>query len=1663
MLVHAAAARRAFMTMVGGKSAVLAGGATLASVLWVGVTMPNLGLLPGLGASAATERIDVSLQSALLGIQDRVDRSSSGIDLAAMRKLGLPQSELEVLASGHLHAASSQDLAAAASTPYVVNVRHDVATGAVAPPATPNSSVPTPVVAAATAPAPLADPSTPDPSPPAANPTPAAAPGATTPAPTPPAAPRTTVVTPTPVTVHPPTIAAHADELAEATGPSGATVAYATPSAHDGSGHSLAVSCSPVSGTSFPLGSTTVGCTARDGAGNVARSSFAVFVRDTVPPALQLPGGISVDASSSAGAGVSYSAKATDAVDGVVSVSCLPASGALFPAGSTQVTCSARDSAGNTSAASFLVTVNQADFSPPSLVAPADELVEATGPGGAWVSYPQPTAEDASGATVPVSCSPARGSLFPVGSTQVSCSAWDASGNIAQSTFTVAVRDMTPPVLQLPAGISAAATSSDGATVSYASTASDAVDGSVVASCLPTSGSLFPVGSTQVTCSAQDAAGNVANSSFTVAVGSAPDTTPPAFAAHADELAEATGPIGAAVSYVQPTATDAYDGPVPVTCLPASGSLFALGTTTVSCAANDSAGNTASLTFSVIVRDTTPPTIAGHADVTAEATDAGGAAVTYVTPAASDTLDGTVAVSCLPASGSVFPVGSSTVNCSAQDAAGNVAASSFAVVVHDSTAPTIAAHADVIAEATGSTGATVAYTTPTATDNLDGAVGVSCLPASGSLFPVGSTTVSCSAHDAAGNTASSSFAVLVRDTTSPTIAAHGTVTVEAADANGATVTYTLPIASDAVDATVAVSCLPLSGSLFAVGSTPVTCSAQDGAGNSSTSTFTVRVRDTTAPTIAAHADESAEATGAAGASVAYTVPPATDAVDGAVTVTCLPASGTTFALGSTQVSCSAHDAAGNVSTSSFAVVVQDTTPPALQLPTPVTVSPTGPDGAVVSYSATASDLVDGSDSVNCLPASGSLFPLGTTTVSCSATDATGNVASGTFTVFVDDGSGAPDTTPPIISAHGDLAVEATGASGATVTYSSPTAVDDVNGPVAVDCLPASGSLFALGTTTVGCQAQDAAGNVSSSSFSVVVRDTTAPTISGRGNVTVEATGANGATVAYTAPTASDAVDGADAVACLPASGTLFAITTTTVTCTSHDAAGNSASSTFTVLVRDSTAPTIAAHANLTVEATGASGATVAYTAPTATDTVDGTDAVSCLPASGTLFALGTTTVTCTSHDAAGNTASSSFTVLVRDTTPPTIAAHANLTVEATGAGGATVAYTVPTATDTVDGTDAVSCLPASGTLFARGTTTVTCASHDAAGNTASSTFTVLVRDTTPPTIAAHANLAVEATGAGGATVAYTVPTATDTVDGTDTVSCLPASGTLFALGTATVACTSHDAAGNTASSSFTILVRDTTAPTITAPASVSANATSSSGAVVSFSVTAADLVDATDAVTCAPLSGTTFAVGHTTVTCHAHDAAANQATASFDVYVASAATQLADLNTAITAMSLVGPLSNQLTTEVNQAAQQVAAGQTQPTSDTLRNLTKQVIDNAVTNNAALTPAEGAQIDAAANAIRILLGTIAPGSGIPAAEAALFNLMTTIRSLGANQPTVDGLMNQVKDAGDHLGDGDVAGACMRLMQLAMTPNPQLTQAQLNVFTPAVNAVSQPLGC
>jgi hypothetical protein len=402
----------------------------------------------------------------------------------------------------------------------------------------------------------------------------------------------------------------------------------------------------------------------------------------------------------------------------------------------------------------------------------------------------------------------------------------------------------------------------------------------------------------------------------------------------------------------------------------------------------------------------------------------------------------------------------------------------------------------------------------------------------------------------------------------------------------------------------------------------------------------------------------------------------------------------------------------------------------------------------------------------------------------------------------------PDLLAPVLTVPGDQTVEATGPAGAVVTFDAPTATDNLDPFVAVVCEPVSGSVFALGNSGVSCSAQDVAGNVATASFTVTVKDTTAPALTVPADITQEAGSPAGNAVVFDA-TATDAVTASLTVTCVPASGSMF-FGTTPVQCSTEDAAHNSVSRSFTVTVRDTTAPALTVPANITQEAGSPAGNAVFFDA-TATDAVTTSLTVTCSPASGSMF-LGTSTVQCSTEDAAHNSTSSSFTVTVRDTTKPALTVPPSVTVEADSPAGRVVTFAA-FATDVVTPSPTVTCWPLSGSAFPVGTTPVQCSAQDAAGNTSTGLFMVTVQDTTAPVLSVPANITGEATSSSGRVVTYAA-TATDVVTTSPTVDCAPLSGSTFAIGDTIVTCAATDAAGNVASGTFTVTVTSTTAPPV---------------------------------------------------------------------------------------------------------------------------------------------------------------------------------------------------------------------------------------------------------
>ena len=210
-----------------------------------------------------------------------------------------------------------------------------------------------------------------------------------------------------------------------------------------------------------------------------------------------------------------------------------------------------------------------------------------------------------------------------------------------------------------------------------------------------------------------------------------------------------------------------------------------------------------------------------------------------------------------------------------------------------------------------------------------------------------------------------------------------------------------------------------------------------------------------------------------------------------------------------------------------------------------------------------------------------------------------------------------------------------------------------------------------------------------------------------------------------------------------------------------------------------------------------------------------------------------------------------------------------------------------------------------------------------------------------------------------------------------------------------------------ATATYTFTVADTAPPILTMPAPIVAPATSAAGAVVTFAPTAADVVDPSPTTVCAPLSGTVFAVGVTTVSCTATDASGNTATASFPVTVS----RLASTTTVSAANAIYDGLPHGATasatgTGLSQSLTVTYAG----ASGTVYGPTTAAPIGAGTYGASASYAESASYLGSTGTRQFTIAR-RPASVTPAA---------TSKSLGASDPPLTGTL-----AGFLAGDGVVA--------------------------------------
>jgi hypothetical protein len=298
------------------------------------------------------------------------------------------------------------------------------------------------------------------------------------------------------------------------------------------------------------------------------------------------------------------------------------------------------------------------------------------------------------------------------------------------------------------------------------------------------------------------------------------------------------------------------------------------------------------------------------------------------------------------------------------------------------------------------------------------------------------------------------------------------------------------------------------------GTTTITWTALDGNGRMAACQQTVKVVDSQAPMITCPADVtvSTDKGQCTASNVALGTPTTSDNCGGAVSLSNdAPA---TFPKGMTTVTWTATDAAGNKATGQQKVTVNDTENPSITCPPDVTVS-TDPGQFTASKvtlgTPTASDNCGVASVTNDAPTT---FPKGMTSVTWTVMDTSGNKATCTQKVTVND------LEAPSITCPGDITVcSPLGQSTAVVTYPAATVKDNCPGASFASYDIKSGSAFPQGITMVTGTAIDAAGNTATCHFMVTVMPNLAVTIDPgvSGTPVMTLTASSGASYAWTGP------------------------------------------------------------------------------------------------------------------------------------------------------------------------------------------------------------------------------------------------------------------------------------------------------------------------------------------------------------------------------------------------------------------------------------------------------------------------------------------------------------------------------------------------------------------
>ena len=1014
------------------------------------------------------------------------------------------------------------------------------------------------------------------------------------------------------------------------------------------------------------------------------------------------------------------------------------------------------------------------------------------------------------------------------------------------------------------------------------------------------SGDDFSIGQTTVTYNVTDLFANTAVCSFKVNVS---ETVPPQIVACVPNIVKPTeaGKNGASVTYGSATVNESCGIQSEVFSKP-NNSFFVVGKQTVTYTVTDKSGNTASCNFTVTVNDVENPTFDDPVFPTNITTntklDTCGAFVTWTLPTAKDnhTAANKITITSNFQSGGFLPTGKTTVIYTAKDSTGNTVTRNFDITVIDNQAPKFVTCPATLTVNVAGAACNSAYTPPVlkTKDNCIGLVNVTAsnIP-SGNVFPIGTTNLIY--IDPNNSNVKCNVALTIQVSAKPTFSNVNdiTVTTDPNDCKGTQLAATEPTAKDACGNSSAITLTKSPNiSQFPVGTTTVIYTATDSYGNTATTSMKVVVKDVNLPSMTAcPTDITANADPGKSSKIVSWIPPTGKAFcNGPLTITPSKQPNTAFSIGNTVVTYTATDASGNTITCSFNVQVFDTQVPTIDCP-PVTGINVNADPNLCGKTVPLPTITDNSGKTPTIVAStgvpaNNFYPVGKTNVTFTVSDEGGNTASCSFSVTV------KDVEKPIFTNVKDITISTSpnDCTGKLSPADAPIATDacgnttlDIKGSINTDKLP-------LGNTTIILTATDPDGNKGTATFKITVVDKTAPVFADcPTKITVPSeTGKDFAIVAWTPPTATD-----NCSVTVKSTGNpndKFIIGTKVVTYTATDAAGNTATCTFEVEVIDQENPTIDCK-DVNIDATpGLCGKTIATVQlPTVKDNSGKTPTIissNGIPANN-FYPVGKTNVTFTVSDAAGNTASCSLVVTVKDVEKPTFTNVKDVTI-ATSANDCTgkltpsdmpsVSDACGTAAPTVKGNIDTDKLPT-------GASTVILTATDADGNQTSATIKVTVVDKTNPVFAAcPAKISVSTDpGKDFALVPWAAPTATDNC--TVTVKSTNNPNDKFNIGTKTVTYTATDDAGNTTTCTFEVEVSDKENPIIACnPVSVTSKAGECGATAILPNVT--DNVKVQNVVYTPSLPANNyFAVGTQTYVMTANDAAGNTANCNLTVTI----------------------------------------------------------------------------------------------------------------------------------------------------------------------------------